>query len=539
MRRYLEAFRRWWWLFLLGLLGGGALAWAVLLITDNRADDPLYEAQATILVQSQNAENISPTLSDIEVSQRLASTYRELVKTRPTLQKVATEPDIPYSAEYLADVVKVSIVPNTGLLQFVVSDGDPELAALIANTLAGHFVQRIQEDWLAQLEQLRAAAEARGFISSQEILNAQVLALENLNDLLASLTQSPAGSEELLETQVNTLASLTLALRTLSSLASTEELLDIQARTTGILSIVEPAIAPDSPVESSIGSSSFTKIIVGMILGGVVAALVVVLWERFNERIRTPEQVEKTFAVPTIGAMPQWRDKHLGIDGLLVAQYPHSRHAEIFRQVRTNFQFSAAAHAGKAFMLASPDVGDGNTTLLANLGIALAQDGARVVLVDGDLRSSTLHHRFKVPNGSGLSSLLMGGDGTIDTALQSSSVDGLHLLTSGAAPPNPAELLGSPKMGSIINALKERFDLVLLDSAPLIAFTDPVVLARNVDGVVMVAVANKTRVSEFQESLRKIQQSSTPVMGVLLNKTRSQGNTKTYRHYSGSDGQEA
>ena len=204
----------------------------------------------------------------------------------------------------------------------------------------------------------------------------------------------------------------------------------------------------------------------------------------------------------------------------------------MFRQVRANFQISVATHSGKVFMVTSPDSGAGNTTMVVNLGIALAQDGIRVVLVDGDLRHPALHQRFNFPNTTGLSSLLKNGDGLIHSALQSSSVEGLSVLTSGPVPPNPAELLGSHSLDTIIDALRQSFDIVLFDSSALIAIADPVVLARKVDGVVLVAVANKTKTKGLGEGIRQIQYTGTPIVGVLLNKAPLRRRDKLYRYSS-------
>jgi capsular exopolysaccharide synthesis family protein len=248
------------------------------------------------------------------------------------------------------------------------------------------------------------------------------------------------------------------------------------------------------------------------------STLVVILLEYLSDKIRSAEQMEQEFRFTNLGAISRWPNGQMATDGMVISREPHSIFAEMFRQVRANFQFSVAAHSGKAFVLARPGSGDGNTTLVANLGTALAQDGARVVVVDGDLRRPSLHERFNLPNTIGLSSLLQSDEERIEDILQLSSQDGVQVITSGPVPPNPAELLGSARMQNVIDALKERFDLVLFDSSPLGAVVDPVVLARKADGVVLMAVANGTRVREFRDGIKKVQHAGTPIIGFLLNK---------------------
>ena len=525
LQRFLDVLRRWWWLLLLGPLVLGITA-----LLFSRLGTPLYVTQATIFVQTQNPGSITPTHLDIEASQLLAATYRELITKRPTLEAVAASPEIPYSADQLASMVKVRAVPKTQLLEVAATSRNPEHAAQIANTVAQTFIGRVQENWLAELERLRLAAEDRGVLNNQELLDAQELALQRVNEILKNLADSMVTSEALFETQVSALTGLTDAFETLTNLTSAQGPIGAHLSTLASLSIVESAPIPDTPVDSA--SREFTTLFAALGLGALLSFAVVYLLEYFNDKVRSLHQIEKAFRVTTLGVVSRWRDKLLAEDGLLVAHHPHTLYAEMFRQVRANFQISVATHAGKVFMLTSPDSGTGNTTMVVNLGISLAQDGIRVVLVDGDLRHPALHQRFNFPNTTGLSSLLNNGDGLMHSVLQSSSVEGLSVLTSGPVPPNPVELLGSHSLDTIIDALRQSFDIVLFDSSPLIAIADPVVLARKVDGVVLVAVPNKTKTKGLGDGIRQIQYTGTPIVGVLLNKAPLRHRDKRYRYSS-------
>ena len=521
--RYVDTIRRWWWLLALGPAVAGLAAFFA-----TATAEPVYESTTTILVRSPTAERISQPLVDIQTGQRLAATYAEIITRRPILEAVASDPQIPYSAQQLAGMIDVEVVQNTQLLEVTVRSADAEDAAYIANALAQTFIHTTRDNWLADIEQLQRAAEDYGLLSSQEVFDAQVLALHNLSDLLAELGGATITSDELMTGQIQALGGLTSALQTLSTLAEAQDLFDAQLSTLGSLSIAEPGLVPNSPV----GKAVVTLVSIAIVLGLVFPVVVVVSLDYLSDKIRSTEQMEQEFHLTNLGAISRWPNGQMIADGMVVTNQPRSIYAEMFRQIRANFQFSTAAHSGKTFVLARSGSGDGNTTLVANLGAALAQDGARIVIVDGDLRRPALHERFGLPNTIGLSSLLRSDDVRIEDAVQPSSQEGLHVITSGPVPPNPAELLGSARMQTIIDALNERFDLVLFDCSPLGAVVDPVVLARKTDGVVLIAVANRTRVRDFQDGIKRLQHAGTPVIGILLNKAPVRSTDKVYGYTS-------
>ncbi len=486
--------------------------------------EPVYESTATILVRSPTTERISQPLVDVQTGQRLAATYREIITRRPMLEAVASDSQVPYSVQQLAGMIGVEVVQNTQLLEVTVRSANAEDAVYIANSLARTFIDTTQDNWLADIEQLQRAAEDYGLLNSQEVFDAQVQALQILSGLLEDMGGSIITSDDLLTVQIQALEGLTSALQTLSTLAAAQDRFDAQLSTLGSLSIAEPALVPNSPV----GTPVVTLVSIAIVLGLVFSTVAVVLLEYLNDKIRSAEQMEQEFQLTILGAISRWPREQMAADDIVVTSQPHSIYAELFRQVRANFQFSVATHSGKTYVLARSGSGDGNTTLVANLGTVLAQDGARIVIVDGDLRRPALHERFGLPNTFGLSSLLQSDDERIEDAVQSTSQEGLNVITSGPIPPNPAELLGSVRMQTIMDALKERFDLILFDSSPLGVVVDPVVLSGKVDGVVLIAVANGTRVGDFQDGVKKLQHAGTPVIGAILNKVPVRTTDKMY-----------
>ena len=162
---------------------------------------------------------------------------------------------------------------------------------------------------------------------------------------------------------------------------------------------------------------------------------------------------------------------------LITVSEPRSPISEAYRTLRTNLDFASLDQALKTLVVTSAGVGEGKSTTLANLAVVSAQAGRKVVLVDADLRRPTLHQVFDLGNQTGLTTAMMDETALASPPLQDSGVEGLSVLTSGPLPPNPSELLGSQRMGEIIDVLLERADIVLFDAPPVIAVTDAQVLA--------------------------------------------------------------
>jgi non-specific protein-tyrosine kinase len=170
---------------------------------------------------------------------------------------------------------------------------------------------------------------------------------------------------------------------------------------------------------------------------------------------------------------------------------PRSPVAEAYRTLRTNLMFSTIDHPLATLLVTSPAPEEGKSTTLANLAVTMAQGGRQTILVDCDLRRPRQHELFGVPAEPGLSNAIL--DKVDEPRLTASGVEGLSLLTAGAVPPNPADLLGSRRMEAIIANLKSRADFVLFDAPPVIAVTDAALLASKLDGVLLVVSAGHTQ----------------------------------------------
>jgi capsular exopolysaccharide synthesis family protein len=240
----------------------------------------------------------------------------------------------------------------------------------------------------------------------------------------------------------------------------------------------------------------------GLFVGGLVGAGLAMLVELRDKSFRTPAEIRARLGVPVLGHLPNIRldlpregDVSPEYDPSLVAAVrPKSVESEAYRGVRAQVLTAAEKFGHAVVQVTSPTPGDGKSTLAANLAISLAQSGKRVVLLDCDFRKPRVHKLFNLPKPEvGLASVTSGSTELTD-AIRQSDVDRLDLLPCGPRPNNPAELLSGPRFQTVLNELKSRYDFVIVDTPPLLAVSDPRVVAQRVDGVVLVfRITNKVR----------------------------------------------
>lgn len=203
---------------------------------------------------------------------------------------------------------------------------------------------------------------------------------------------------------------------------------------------------------------------------------------------------------------------------LVMLTDPRSPAAEAYRTLRINVQFANVDHDTRLVAVTSAGAGEGKSTTVANLAIAIAEGGDRVIVVDADLRRPSLHQAFGLPNREGLSSAMLADDGRL--ALQDTQVAGLRLLTSGPLPPNPLELLGSKRLDRVLDALRREADVVLFDTPPAAGLADAPILASRVDGVILVVGAGRTRRDLAKQSKEHLERVNARILGVVLTGVR-------------------
>ncbi|MBC7343543.1 MAG: CpsD/CapB family tyrosine-protein kinase [Clostridia bacterium] len=222
---------------------------------------------------------------------------------------------------------------------------------------------------------------------------------------------------------------------------------------------------------------------------------------------------------------------------LITQSDPRSPASEAFRLVRANLKFSQVQGSFKTILITSTGPEEGKSTLAANLAVTMAQAGSTVLLVDCDLRRPRLHRTFKLKNRLGLTNVLIRAQ-LWNQAVQTTDIPGLSLIPSGPIPPNPSELLGSEPMQEFLESAASEYDAVVLDTPPVVAVSDALVLAPLVDGIILVVRAGKTRVDQIMEAKKLLENANGRIVGAVINAAKPNGKSYYYYHYYSSDGKE-
>lgn len=206
---------------------------------------------------------------------------------------------------------------------------------------------------------------------------------------------------------------------------------------------------------------------------------------------------------------------------------------EAYRVIRTSIQFAQAGKELKTLAVTSCMPNEGKSITVANLAVVLTQAGKSVLLIDCDMRNPTVHKNFNLSNKVGLSSCISMGTALSD-AVQKTSIEGLYALTGGVIPPNPSELLGSEQMKNVLQRAKEQYDYVLIDTPPVMPFTDALIVSRFVDGMILVIASAEVKVEMARDVKNQLVNAGANILGVVLNKVRSEHHGYGYYYYYGS-----
>lgn len=297
-------------------------------------------------------------------------------------------------------------------------------------------------------------------------------------------------------------------------------------------------ISPDVPVNISIG------VLAGLLLGLAAA----IGREQLDRSIKTPDDAEAALGMAFLGLLPELRrggesgygrskrkPKAVVPEGperpeLVVHDHPMSGTAEAARAVRTNILFMSPDRPFRTLLVTSAGPAEGKTTVACCIGIAMAQAGKRVVLVDCDMRRPRLHRVFGTSNNDGVTTALLEPE-TLPDAIQSTEVPNLHLLTTGPLPPNPAEILHSEAFSRLVASLRDVFDCVVIDSPPVAPVTDAAILSAQVDGTVLVVRAFRTTRELARRAVRALRDVGGNTIGTVLNAVNLDRHEYGYHHY--------
>jgi non-specific protein-tyrosine kinase len=467
---------------------------------------PVYQAKTTVLVDMAPS-NKSLDYSTLMLSSQLTQTYSQMLTKSPVLEEVASRLGL---LEVDQETITAKPVSNTSLINIFVDSADPILAANIANTLVEVFA-----------DQVNSLQEAR-FSASQQSLQAQMADIDEkiklANEQLEETTNS--SEKDRLESTIANYSQTYAGL-----LQSYEQVRLAEAQTLSSIVQIEPASRPGNPIRPRIYLNiGIAALVTALLVGGLIVTI-----DLLNDTVKTPEEIIENLGLPVLGVISHHRNH----DGIPITEaQPLSPIAESFRTLRTNVKYAGASLKKplRSIIVTSAMPGEGKTEVVINLGVVMAQNKLRVLLMDADLRRPSLHRRLKLDNMIGLSQIFVHPELGFTYSLQPTRIKGVTAITAGHTPPNPSELLGSQLMGVILDELKDKFDILLIDTPPALA-TDAAVMLQFVK--VFVVIKPGTTHGTLRRLVKPIPSIKLPISRAVLNdiNLRSASYGYYYKHY--------
>lgn len=294
------------------------------------------------------------------------------------------------------------------------------------------------------------------------------------------------------------------------------------------IAVVRPGTVPSAPSSPN----PVLNIAVGVILGAIAGLLAGMFKDAVDTRIDIAPDAAAVSGLPVLGEIIYDRAARKQV--VAHDADPRGLRAEGFRKLRTNLRFINVDQPPRTIVVSSPLKGDGKSNVALNLAFSLAEDGARVILVDADLRCPSIASCLGLIEDAGLTSVLSGQAGVTDVLQRAERRSAIDVLTSGPVPPNPSELLGTQRMQLLLQELSAGADYVIIDSPPLLPVTDAAVIAANADGVVLVVRAGRTKRDELASAVKSLGVVPGSMLGVILNMVTTRKNGRYHYYYGES-----
>jgi len=314
----------------------------------------------------------------------------------------------------------------------------------------------------------------------------------------------------------------------------------------GNIRIIDKAEVPKTPVKPQKRLSIILAMIVGL-FGGTGLAFFL---EYLDNTIKTPDDLKQYLNIPDLGPVPLFAAENKGSPGkgkdrtpdLIALNSPKSTASESYRGIRTNILFSTAESVPQVILVSSAGPKEGKTITVANVAITMAQAGSKIIILDCDMRRPEIHNFFGATRDRGMSNILVGLD-NIGEIIQNTKIPNLDVITSGPIPPNPSEMLGSKRMESLLVALRKKYDHIIIDSPPVTAVTDAVVLSKSADGVIIVIRTGYMARQIVKNGIGQLNNVGAHIIGAVLNGIDVSSGKYSYyyyqyyRYYYGEDGE--
>jgi non-specific protein-tyrosine kinase len=474
-----------------------------------RHSTPIYQAQAIVLVIAgpQSANNSAVSLSPDQAT----ATAAALMVEPPMLQRVISELHLGVTTDQLAKQVTATPETSTELVDVAVQDPSPTKAALIDNTLTSDYATSVTNQNQQRIDKLGAA-----------LLKPITDATNTLTTEKALLATADAHRAD--TSGINAeITGTTSLLATLN--ANYDAFLATQAQNLVTVSVAAPASVPVTPVSPKVLLDTLLGLFAGLLIGVGVAAS----FEYFDQGLHTEQDVRELLGVTCLAIVPRFEP-----DKRSAAAKRRQRSAnEAYSRLRTNLLFAELEQPLRSIVITSSRAGEGKTRTATNLAISLAATEKSVVLLDADMHRPAQHRVFGRPVAPGMSDILIaptrGAPPLLDKSF-ATSYRRLSLVTSGVQPPNPSELLASPRTTALVRGLEFQRDVVVIDTPPVQAVTDALSIGAHASGVIIVVESGKTNADQVRAVIESLHKVGAKVLGVVLNKA-TQRSLHSYYYY--------
>lgn len=545
-------FKRFWLLVAMVALG---LVAAVLV---NLLMRPAYKATALMMINQEDAGKIDATpYGSFASEEDYYRTQYQLLQSRSLLSKVYTKMKLgqveefanPNGLKKLEKSLDIAPITRSRLVNVSATAYDPSLAADIVNTLTDTFVADNVSNRVFMGQDVIAALESTERSSAeQELLNSmpQVVNSDFIKTLKQQASKLAADRARLLAkytTNHPDVISVQNQLDAVNGQINTETrrlVQSIKIELSGQFSgnnirVIDPAVTPEKPVRPR----KLINLAIGLLGGGLLGLILVFVLEFLDQSVKSSEDLEEKLGLPFLGFVPYEKLKKKEREYATLLKEGNSLVAENVRNVRTMLDFSLAGEHNAPILITSSLQGEGKSYLSSNLLVALAQTGKKVLLVDGDLRRARVHRVFKLSTEKGLSNIWDADPKKADYAANIQAVKdvpNLFVMTSGQRPPNPAELLNTPKLADFIAWATQHYDQVVVDCPAIMPVSDTLLWGKYIPRAVFVIKYGQTNAKLAQLALDKLKKAGIKVLGAVIGHYRpeglSYGKYGYYKNYS-------
>lgn len=503
---------------------------------------PVYQASSLLVIEKERGGTSQSSAVENSNDDYYQTQYR-LLQSRSLLEKIHAELNLKEAKDLqgigqLQRAITIAPVVRSRLVNVRVESFDPELAASVANALSSAFVEQNLANQLFISKEVLQAIQARGRDSNasdlpavvnsgfiQSLKGEYVKLQSNYADLNARYTEKHPmvirvkSSMIALDNQIRA--------ETASIVASVKTELSGQLRGNNVR-IIDSALVPTSPIKPNKRKNILLGFVAGLVLGFASAMLI----ELIDQSVRSQDDIERKLGLPFLGIVPEHAARPTDKVYLSLLASEPSLTGESIRNLRTMVDFAGVSASDRAIIVTSSVQEEGKSYVATNLAVAFAQNGESVLLIDGDLRRPKLHKNFGVSTQKGLSDFLAKGLDVEELRglIQSTEIPNLKLLVCGTRPPNPSELLNTPRLGALVAWGKKNFDRVIVDCTPMFPINDTLLWGRHIPSVAFVSRYGKTRIPLIVDACQKIKSANLRILGVVVNAAKSSG--LTYSGYS-------